>query len=290
LGDEGREVSGFAPLPHRLCEAEDVSDNAYRILGAIMRLAHDRPRCTASNEEIGRVAGGKNWRTVLRGIEELEGHGALRRAADPATGRRSLDLLWDRLGAPKDNLPDGLSNLTTHPVKFDNPPLSNLTPPSTPYKEGEGEKNPPYPPNGGEGGGVRVNGPGDDEVELERTNHPTPKELARLAEIADSLFDPQLDFAAQARRWAHVFQAAWVAQAMKDAAGSGKSVTWNYVMGILRRYDAQGGPDRPAAAGKGKVLPAAPPSQTNPTGYYQPRRRPPGGAPRPPQDARTSDR
>ncbi len=82
----------FCRLPDSATRSPDLSDLAYRILGALMTGLYKGHRSARTNAEIGQIAGGKSIRTVQRGLKELEAAGLI--AITIEAGDRRIDLLY----------------------------------------------------------------------------------------------------------------------------------------------------------------------------------------------------
>jgi hypothetical protein len=81
----------FAAVPHTACES-DLSDAAYRVLGAVLYFAR-RGSCDPTDRQLGQRCG-KSVPAIQRGLRELEAKGWIERRAG---ARRVI-----RLRAPAD--------------------------------------------------------------------------------------------------------------------------------------------------------------------------------------------
>jgi hypothetical protein len=82
----------FAPIPEALLYADDVSDKALRVYGALMRHGLDPSSCYPSHARIGELIGCAA-RSIQRPLRELEAAGWIERVRriDPDTGQRITD-------------------------------------------------------------------------------------------------------------------------------------------------------------------------------------------------------
>jgi hypothetical protein len=233
-------IAGFASLPHSLCADLDLTDNAYRILGALMRFAHDQTSCFPSNAKLGAAAGGKSPGTVVRGLRELEDRGLIRRVINPDSQHRDgIELTWDRIatpsisdGGPPPNLDRTPSKNGVPPSKFDMAPPPNL---EGLYEEESGEES---SSSTGERG-VRVidskNGGG------------VAAEYPRTVEAAQALaeeFFPDLYVGQKIAGFVKGYGLEWVTDALFCAHASAKEPRYaaGYMNQILMGWRKAGGP------------------------------------------------
>lgn len=126
-----------------------------------------------------------------------------------------------------------------------NADVTRVTPLELEGEEEKEEENTPPNPLRGEGVCVSING--GKPIPIEDAPKPLlpqvdPAELARVQAKADHLF-PTMDFGFKVHGTAASFPLAWIDRALDDMHAKGKAY-WPFLLGILRRYDAEGGPAR----------------------------------------------
>jgi len=132
----------------------------------------------------------------------------------------------------------------THLKKLEKPPLPSPLPSSI---------NSPLPPDGGSGGGVAQ----VPDYMPAIHGQPTP-EVQAVMNKAEALF-PLNGWATLARVACQEFAPSWVSEAL-DIGADNRAANWKFILKILARFKAQGGPD--SAMGSGPR--ASPPSKPEP--------------------------
>jgi hypothetical protein len=72
-----RKTEPFAAIPHPAC-ISDLSDAAYRVLGAILFFARSRGSCDATDQQLGERCG-ESVPAIKRSLRELEAKGWIER-------------------------------------------------------------------------------------------------------------------------------------------------------------------------------------------------------------------
>jgi hypothetical protein len=102
----------FAAIPHATC-VSDLSDAAYRVLGAVLFFAR-RGTCDATDRQLGQRCG-KSVPAIQRSLRELEAKGWIERRAG---ARRVIRLRSPGASTPSGAIPSPIGSQRPPPLKW----------------------------------------------------------------------------------------------------------------------------------------------------------------------------